>query len=260
MSAELELQDQGDGIRALVFNRPGVKNAICRATVGDLARVLTTLEGDPQLRGVVVTGAGGTFVSGGDIRELKEAHDRESGERYGRAMTSNLDRLARLPVPVVAAVEGFCLGGGMEIALACDLRVAGRGATLSFRQLRMALTPGWGGGRRLARLVGRSRALRLLWGAEDLDVDRAEAAGLVDQIAAPGEAMNEALSFVRALAKGPPRAVAGVKAVVDGALDLPAEAARAAELATFLDLWVTEDHTEAVDAFFERRPPRWVGR
>lgn len=256
----LDVVERPHGVWVVTFNRPEVRNAINARVVGALGRAVARLEAAPGLRGVVLTGAGGAFVSGGDLKELSAGHDRESGARYCGEMTAHLARLSALPVPVVAAVEGVALGGGMEIALACDLRFAGEGARLGFRQIRMGLTPGWGGARRLVELVGRAAAMRLLWEGRDLATSEALAMGLVDRVVPAGQAFAAALVWMEDLSTRAPLAVAGVKRVVTGLGSRPPAEASAFELESFLDLWETEDHTEAVRAFFEGRDPRWTGR
>lgn len=259
MMATLLLIDEGAGIFRLVFHRPEVKNAVDGEVVALLGQHLDTLEATPHLRGVVVTGSGGAFVSGGDIKQLLAHHDEASGRAFCGAMTRHLARLEQLPVPVVAAIEGVALGGGLEITLACDLRIAAQGATLGFRQIRMGLTPGWGGATRLFQLVGKQRAMRLLWEGRDLTAEEALKEGLVDRVCERGEAEASALALVRELSNRPPLAVAAVKQVLRTAAATTPEVSSTFEAEHFLHLWASEDHTEAVHAFFQRRPPVWKG-
>lgn len=249
----LRLEDRGDGILALIFDRPRVKNAVSARVIDALGEALTQLEAREDLAGLIVTGAGGAFVSGGDLKELLAAHDRASGEAFCRQMTAQLDRLAALPAPVIAAIEGVALGGGMEIALACDLRFAAADATLGFRQIRLGLTPGWGGGRRLVQLVGPARARRLLWEGLDLTAARALEVGLADEVVPPGEAVRAVEGYLRGMLQRAPGSVAAVKALVEGALSEPAAVARERERELFLERWTSDAHTEAVEAFLARR-------
>lgn len=255
----LRLESLQPGIYALVFDRTRVKNAIDSETIQRLSAHLDTLEALVDLRVLIVTGAGSDFVSGGDLKELSTAHDRESGQRFSEQMTRNLDRLAALPVPVIAAIEGVALGGGMEIALACDLRIAAEDARLGFRQVRMGLCPGWGGGLRLFHLVGRAKALRLLWEGQDLDAQTAQSFNLVEWVVDSGTAFEFAKSWAQKICKRPPLAVQNAKAVIRGACEMDHQSARAHEHQRFLDVWVSADHDEAVAAFLEKRKPKFSG-
>jgi enoyl-CoA hydratase len=170
-------------------------------------------------------------------------------------MTALLDRLEALPVPVIAAIEGYAFGGGCEIALACDVRVAHPNAKLSFRQAAMGLTTGWGATTRLAQLVPRGIAARLLMGAEVLDAARASELGLVDELA--DDPLERALALAELFTEQSPRAVASFKALLRTAYGADARTSRRAEWETFQELWGAADHEEALDAFFGKRAPKW---
>jgi enoyl-CoA hydratase/carnithine racemase len=174
-------------------------------------------------------------------------------------MAGTLDRLAALPIPVIVALEGATRGGGCEVALACDLRIAAQDATLAFAQIGMAVTPGWGGAERLFRLVGYARAMDLLLTGRALAADEALSLGLVNRVCPSGTALNEALQLAQSIAAGPPLAVRGVKDVLRGYLTLPAEQACAIERTTFGRLWASADHAEAASAFLNKRQPVFRG-
>lgn len=240
----------------LTVDRPATRNAVDDAVGDALSEALDRLEGEPLLRAVVITGAGESFVSGGDLKLIR-ARPFDETLRLSQRMTALLDRLERLPLVVIAAINGFAYGGGCEVAMACDYRIAEARATLSFRQAAMGLTTGWGATTRLARLVPRSTALRLCATAEVLDARRAAEVGLVDEVVEDGRAVERALELVAAIAAVSPRAVAAFKRTLAAAYARDASASRAIEWEVFRTLWGAEDHREALDAFFEKREPRW---
>jgi enoyl-CoA hydratase len=245
-----------DGTRVLTVDRPRTRNAVDPAVHDALADAVTRVERDPEARAVVLTGAGESFLSGGDLKFIREQPPEET-LRLSQRMTALLDRLEALPVLVVAAINGYAFGGGCEIALACDYRVAERRATLSFRQAAMGLTTGWGAATRLARSVPRSTATRLLVSAEIIDAERAASLGLVDEVVDDGAALERALALGELAAQVSPRAVAGFKRVLAAAYGADAGRARELEWEVFQELWGAADHLEALEAFFGKRPPRW---
>src|SRR5574341_2119185 len=149
-------------VATLTIQRPEVKNAIDLATMDELDRAVAALETDRTLQAIILTGAGGTFVSGGDLKSLEMLEGIEVGRSMSRKMQAILLRLEGLEVPVIAAIEGHALGGGAEVALACDIRIAASDAKIGFKQIAMGIMVGWGGGQRLRALGGRGRALDLL--------------------------------------------------------------------------------------------------
>ncbi len=260
MADPVQFEVDTSGVGVLTFNRPEVRNALNRAAMHALRDAIAHAESDSRLRVLIVTGAGNeAFVSGGDLRDLYGAVTEEDGLRQHDLMANALMRLAALPVPVVAALEGATRGGGCEIALACDLRLAATDATLGFAQIAMAVTPGWGGAERLIRLVGYARAFDLLLTGRVLSASEALAIGLVNELSPPGQALQSALALAARILQGPPLAQRGVKEVLHGYLALSPEEARARERAVFGRLWATADHAEALSAFLERRVPAFRG-
>lgn len=234
--------------RVWTVDRPASRNAI-DPEVGDaLAAAIDRI--DASVRAVVLTGANGVFVSGGDLKVIRDRPAHET-LRLSQQMTAVLERFEAMPVPIIAAIEGGAFGGGVEIALACDYRIAARGASLSFRQAAMGLTTGWGATARLSRLVPRGTAVRLLMTAETIDAERAASIGLIDEVT--GVALDRALEFAEAIAQVSPRAVAGFKRTIAAAY-----AGGDVEWEVFSRLWGAEDHEEALAAFFEKRRPRWA--
>lgn len=261
MTISVQLDIQPDGIAILTVNRPDVRNALNWEAMHNLQAAITQLEDVSDLRAVIVTGAGGrAFISGGDVRDLHKDASEDAGLRQHDLMAGTLDRLAGLPVPVIAAMEGATRGGGCEVALACDMRVASEEATIGFAQIGMGVTPGWGGAGRLTALVGSARAFDLLLTGRVLDAKAALEIGLLDRLTEAGKALKEARTLAERIALQPPLAVRGIKEVLHGYRTMPLDAARARERSVFAMLWATEDHAEASSAFLEKRDPVFKGK
>lgn len=259
-ASSIQFEQHGPHVGVITVNRPDVRNALDWAAMEQLASLVDDLDRRADLRAVILTGAGGrAFISGGDLRALYDQATEQDGLRQHDLMAGTLDKLATLPVPAIAALEGATRGGGCEVALACDLRIAAQDATLAFAQIGMAVTPGWGGAERLFRLVGYARAVDLLLTGRTLDADEALSLGLVNRVCPPGRALDEALQLAESIADGPPLAMRGVKDVLRGYLTLPAAQARAAERTTFGRLWASADHAEAASAFLDKRQPVFRG-
>lgn len=246
-------------VATLTIRRPEVKNAIDLATMDELGRAVSVLGADRTLQAVIVTGAGGTFVSGGDLKSLEALEGIEAGRAMSRKMQAVLQRLEELEVPVIAALEGYALGGGAEMALACDLRIAASDAKIGFKQIALGIMVGWGGGQRLRALVGRGRALELLLTGDTLSGEEACRLGLVDRVVPPGTALAEAEALARRVAAQPPLAVRAIKRALYQGEAMPRDRGIAFEAECFAVLWGSRDHGEAVKAYFERRDPVFRG-
>lgn len=241
------------------IDRPKTKNALDGATLDALERACEDADADATARAVVLTGAGGDFVSGGDLRQLRGATTIEEATSFSEAGARVCGRLAALRIPVIAAVAGVAFGGGAELLTACDLRLADETARVSFKQARMGVTTAWGTMRRLVACVGHGAAARLLYTAEELSARDALAIGLVDRVVEAGRARDAALAWAADVAAAAPRAIADLKALLRVAREDPANVDRE-ERARFVATWTSDDHREAVEAYFERRAPRWTGR
>ncbi|HLK41462.1 MAG TPA: enoyl-CoA hydratase/isomerase family protein [Polyangiaceae bacterium] len=246
-----------DGAVAVwTLTRPHVKNALDHTTLAAMASALAAARSDRSLRAVVLTADGDSFASGGDLRELRSSVTRAQGVRIAEAGRRVCDGILRLPIPVVAALPGPALGGGAELALACDIRVAERQATLGFRHARMAVTTAWGTLPKLVATVGAGAAARLLLAGHDVGAEEALRLGLVDAVTDPGEGLITAKSWAFDAALLAPLAVSGLKRLLGDALG-PRARSRALERRLFEATWTSADHREAVEAFFERRAPAW---
>ncbi|NWF68124.1 MAG: enoyl-CoA hydratase/isomerase family protein [Chloroflexi bacterium] len=254
MSETLLLETPFAGARVLTINRPQALNALDLATMQAFATAVGQVAADDSLQVLVVTGAGrSAFCSGGDLSELSTRVTGEEALAMTTLMGDALRRLEDLPIPVIAAVNGYALGGGSEIALACDLRVVDAKARLGFAQGKMALIPGWGGGQRLLRLVGYARALEFLLNAHTLYADDLKALGLANRVAMDGHALDEALQWARQIAALPRDLLRAQKALLQAGLRRTYDDALTLERNLFPALWESEAHWEAVKAFLQRK-------
>lgn len=259
-AASLRLERVG-AVVTLTVDRPAVRNALDTATIRELGGVLATLEDDDGLLAVVVTGAGDdTFIAGGDLKALQAIEGAEAGRRMARLTQRVLARLEGLEVPVIAAVNGAAYGGGVEVAAACDIRIAAENACFGFRQIQMGIMPAWGLSQRLPRLVGRAQALDLLLSGRTISAREAREIGFVQRVVPAGEAGKAALELAQAIAANPPLSVRLIKQAVHAGREGAGDGGQALEAALFGLTWGSQDHDEAVRAFFEKRPPRWRGR
>ncbi len=235
-------------------------NALSQAVLSGLSSAFQQVAEDQGLLAAVLTGQGDRFfVAGADIKEfLSQGPDGTrvkiaSGQRLTLAME-------RQRYPIVAAINGFALGGGLELAMACDLRLASSGAWLGQPEILLGIIPGWGGTQRLPRLVGRGRALELLLSGEQIGADRALELGLVNQVVEPERLAAAAEELATRLAEQAPLAVAAIKRAVTIGLEAPLEVALEAELEQFDATFRTEDARAGIEAFLEKRRPNWTAR
>ncbi|MFW5708619.1 MAG: enoyl-CoA hydratase/isomerase family protein [Chloroflexota bacterium] len=257
---KLLYQISDDGIVTITFNRPQAMNALDMESMTRFAALTRALQDDPSIRVVILTGAGHTaFCSGGDLVELSKLTTETEAMAFISLMGDALRRLELLPVPVIAAINGYALGGGGEIALACDMRIADEKARLGFVQIRLALTPGWGAGQRLLRLVGYPKAMDLLLHGHVAHAPELEALRLVNRIVEAGTAYLHTLNFARHIAQRPPEVVRGIKALLRAGIERPYDEALQIERSIFPPLWAADPHIEAVDAFLKRQSEKKNG-
>jgi enoyl-CoA hydratase len=249
-----------DGVAVVTVNRPDKLNALSDRTMEELGRAFDALAGDEAVRGVILTGAGEkAFVAGADIGELATQTPVEGRERSIRGQRV-LDRIAGLGKPVIAAVNGFALGGGCELALACHVRVASEGARMGTPEVKLGIMCGYGGTQRLPRLVGKGRALEMLLTGEMVDAQEALRIGLVNRVVPKDKLMAEAEALLRKmLANGPVSLRFTMEAVNDG-LEMPLDEAQRAEATLFGLICSTGDMKEGTKAFLEKRPAKFQGK
>lgn len=248
-----------DGIAVITLARPPV-NAMSRAFMERLAAAIERVEADPTARVLIITsGLAGMFSGGADIREL-EGLDAGGCADFIALGHRVFGRLGRLPKPVIAAINGTCVGGGLELAMACDIRVSARGARVGQPEVNLGVVSGWGGTQRLPRLVGKSRGLEMLMLGEPISAEQALACGLVTRVVAQEVLLEEARGVARRLAAKAPAALAKIKECVEQGLPLPLSEGLREEARCYVEAYLTEDAREGIRAFLEKRPARFEGR
>lgn len=258
--SERVVRIERDGAVAVVtIDRPEKRNALNAAVRSGLVRAIAELDADDTVRVIVVTGAGErAFVAGADIEEFQQRTPLEQRE----AMTSTraFEAVAGSAKPTIAMINGYALGGGCELALACDMRIAAETAKLGQPEVNLGIIPGGGGTQRLPRLVGPGRAMRLIFSGEIIDASEAARIGLVDEVHPAHDLRERTLELARRIAARSPVAVRMAKAAVRAALELPLRAGLAYETELFVTAFGSDDRREGVAAFLEKREPRFSGR
>jgi enoyl-CoA hydratase len=247
-----------DGVALVTLDRREARNALSFALLADLDEVLAVLDDDESCRAIVITGAGErAFAAGADIRDLASS-TRDQLRRDDPFAA--VDRVGRLRTPVIAAVRGYALGGGCELAMACDIIVAGDDAVFGQPELSIGVIPGAGGTQRLARAVGRARAMDLVLTGRQVRADEAERLGIVSVVVPAAEVLDAALDRASAIAALPVEAVRAAKAAVNAAQQMPLDEGLRFERDRFEALFDTHDQEEGMVAFLEKRPPVWRHR
>jgi len=246
-------------VALVTLNRPEKRNALNATLRRELTEVLDQLAPDDGVKVVILQGAGEkAFVAGADITEFASRTPAEQREVYRERRV--YDAVAAFPRPLIAAVHGYCLGGGSELALACDLRVADRTARFSQAEIRLGLIPGAGGTQRLARLVGAGQAMRIALTGEMIDAEEAHRIGLVEFLTEPGRHVEKAVEVAEQMARWSPLALRLAKQSIRAALETPLSAGLELERELFLAAFASEDAREGLAAFLDRREPRFRGR
>ncbi len=246
------------GVALVTIDRPGALNALSFGLLAELVEALERLDAARTCRVIVLTGAGSrAFAAGADIKELL---GQTPASLAGGGAFRPWDRLRAIGLPIIAAVRGYALGGGCELALACDLIVAGEDAQFGQPEILIGVMPGAGGTQRLTRAIGKARAMDLILTGRSLPAREAEAAGLVSLVVPAEETLDRALELAGRIATMPPLAVRAAKAMVNRAFETSLTEGLADERQAFFELFATEDQTEGMTAFAEKRAPSWQGR
>ncbi|MEU6139513.1 enoyl-CoA hydratase/isomerase family protein [Streptomyces sp. NPDC047081] len=252
----VELRDR---IAVLTLDRPGRLNAVGSETVDRLTRVLDDIRDNDDVRAVIVAGSGRAFSAGADLGEIESFTTPGQFRAFVGRLTDAFALLEEFPKPSVAAVHGFAFGGGLELALACDLLVAERGTRLGLPEMKLGVLPGAGGTQRLPRLIPPAIAKQMILTGEPIEAERAWQLGLVNELAEPGGALAAAERLAAGMAAGAPLALAAGKRLIDHGLGMDLETAIAYERETVSVLFSTEDRAEGLKAFRERRPGEFHG-
>lgn len=247
-----------DGIGTIRLDRPPM-NALNTQVQEELRAAAGAATADAGVRAVIVYGGAKVFAAGADIKEMADMSYIDMVDRAA-ALSSAFDAIARIPKPVVAAVTGYALGGGCELALACDWRVVAEDARLGQPEIKLGVIPGAGGTQRLARLVGPARAKDIVLSGRLVDAAEALRIGLADRVVPAAEVYDAAVALVRPYVDGPAQAVRAAKLAIDGGLEMDLASGLAWESQLFAALFATEDRREGMAAFVDKRTPRFTGR
>ena len=260
MSFENLLVDRDGAVAVVTINRPKVLNALNRQTISELSRAIDELGQDDGVRALVLTGAGEkAFVAGADINELA-AFSPVQGKEHGRTGQAVFDRIENLGKPVVAAINGFALGGGCELAMGCTLRVAADTARLGQPEINLGIIPGYAGSQRLPRLIGKGLALEMLLTGEMISAARAYEIGLVNRVVPAAELMAEAQKLAAMLASKAPVATRYIIEAVNHGFEMSQADAQFLEASLFGLVAATDDMKEGTRAFLEKRQAEWKGK
>jgi enoyl-CoA hydratase len=260
MAYETLLVERSDAYAVVTLNRPKVMNALNRTLFTELDDAFTALAAESGVRAVILTGTGEkAFAAGADISELASLSAVE-GQQLARRGQAVFRRIETCGKPVIAAIKGFALGGGCELAMACTIRIASDRARLGQPEVRLGLVPGYGGTQRLPRLVGKGAAMKLLLTGDMVGAEEAFRIGLVDEVVPAEALLPRAETLARAIAQQAPLAVAGCIQAVEGGYDLPLDSGLELEASLFGLACATEDKAEGTKAFLEKRAPVWRGR
>lgn len=251
--------EQQDGIAYLTICRPEVLNALNAEVLGEIEDVVIQLETAKEVKALIVTGEGRAFVAGADIG-AQSVLDLEGGRSWGKKGSAIFRRLELLPLPTIAAVNGFALGGGCELAMACDMILASEKAKFGQPEVGLGITPGFSGTQRLVRKVGKAKAMELILTGEMIRADEALRIGLVNQVVAPEELLPAAKKLAEKILKNGPLAVKYAKAAIARGLEVDLDSAIALENELFAMCFATADQKEGMQAFLEKREAAFTGK
>jgi len=263
MSYQDIIVEKLENVGRITLNRPDQRNALSRRTLDELEQALKEFRKDPTVAVVILTGAGDmAFCAGADLKGgiFTPQTDSVRGAKLARMGQGFTELLERYEKPVIAAVNGLALGGGCEIALACDLVVASENAQFGQTEINVGLIPGWGGTQRLPRLVGRNKAKEMIFTGDRIAAKEAERLGMVSKVVPPGDLQNAVLELARMLASKSPIMLRLAKQAVNRGIEMDLKAGLAEEVRAFRVCFTTQDYKEGLKAFLEKRQPRFQGK
>ena len=251
--------EKKDNIALVTIDRPEALNALNSTVIAELEQVVTELENDGTVRDMILTGEGRSFVAGADIGEQYPL-DLDGGRRWGQRGSALFRRMERLEFPTIAAVNGFALGGGCELAMSCDIILASEKAKFGQPEVGLGITPGFSGTQRLPRRVGIAKAKELIFSGRMVKADEAERIGLVNAVYAPEALLDGAMEMARSFAKNAPIAVKYAKACIDRGMQTDIDSGIACENELFAMCFATADQKEGMSAFLEKRTAEFQNR
>lgn len=254
----LLIQVDEDGVALVTLNRPDAMNALNQQLMNELSDALDKFEADRDVGCIILTGSRKAFAAGADIKEMRELSYMEA--YYQDFITANWERAARCRKPVIAAVNGYALGGGCELAMMCDFILAGDKAKFGQPEIRLGVSPGAGGTQRLTRFIGKSKAMEMCLTGRRMDAEEAERCGLVSRIVPADELVDEAKSVAQKIAAMPRAAAMLTKEMVDASYETPLSHGVMFERRLFHSLFSTDDQKEGMEAFIEKRTPHFKNR
>jgi len=259
MSNKNIILEINEGIAFITINRPGALNALNEALLDELIDVFINVKTNVEVKAIILTGKGKAFISGADIAEMNKLNPVE-----GRALMmkghSVMNLIESLEKPVIAAINGFALGGGCELAMACDIRISSEKAKFGQPEVNLGIIPGFGGTQRLSRLVGKGMAKYLIMTAEIISAEEALRIGLVERVVPAEELMGNAIKVARTIMSKAPYAVAVAKSVINNGISLDMKSACTLEIESFTAPFSSDDKKEGMSAFLEKRKPNFTNK
>jgi len=243
------------GVGLITLNRPKALNALCNQLLNELADALETFQKDDEIASVVITGSNKAFAAGADIKEMAEMTFKDT---YTTQLFANTDRILKIQKPIIAAVNGYALGGGFELALMCDMIIAGENAKFGQPEIRLGTIPGIGGTQRLTKALGKSKAMEMILTGDQLDAKSAEGYGLVTKVVPEAELVNAAIETGKKISAHSKLTVAMAKQAVNQAFELPLKEGLLFERNLFYSTFATNDQKIGMKAFVEKSKPTWT--
>lgn len=253
------LYSKENGIGIMTMNRPEVLNAFSYESLGETASLVDEIAADPEVRVLIIRGTGKVFAAGADIRNLISYNPQEAA-KYLEYAQGGMLKIANLTIPTIASIGGFCLGGGLELAMACDFRIAADNATFGLPEINLGVLPGGGGTQKLAKFVGVGRAKEIMLLGELFDAQKAYDIGLLYELAPVAELEARTLKLAKKLSFKPPLAIRALKELIQVSLDVDIFTGLMMEKEKFSNLFSSTDQVEGMTAFLEGRKPTFTGK